>query len=401
MKNPASDIARWCAIGLGFSIPISVALDNVLVLLFLLAWLASGNYTSKLQSIRTHPVAIAALVFAGLMIMGMTWSPRPFPELRHAAVDALTFALLAPLVTVFGNERTRERAITAFLASSAIVLLASFVLWTGLADAIPGTKGRTDYPVAFKFHITHNVLMTVAAVLAALRAISGQSRQTRLLYAAVAAAAAFNVLFMIPGRTGQVALGAAAIYVAYSQFRWRGIAVVSLGLALVLASAWLLPSSPLHQRAAHALNEASAWRPGEAQSETSSVGMRLEFYTNSLSMIAQRPFFGAGSGGFRSAYADEVAGTGMVVTEHPHNAFLLVAVELGLLGVAALLWLLVTQWRTARLLPGPTAHTCARSLLLIFVTAGLVSSTFNDHAEGLFFVWASALLWGALGTARR
>lgn len=400
MKNGASDAARWCAVALGFSIPISVALDNLLVLIFLLAWLAAGNYADKLRDIRAHPVAIAALLFASVMIVGMAWSPRPLPELRHAAVDALTFALLAPLLTVFRDERTREHAITAFLVASTLVLATSFTLWSGLADAIPGTKGRPDYPLAFKFHITHNILMAAAAVFAVLRAISAQSRRTRFLYAALAGGAGFNVLFMIPGRTGQLALGAVALYIAYSQFRWRGIMVISLGLVLVIASAWMLPSSPLHERAARAFSEASQWRPGEAQPETSSIGMRLEFYTNSLTMIAQRPLIGAGSGGFRSAYADEVAGTGMVVTDHPHNAFLLVAAELGLLGIAALFWMLATQWRTARLLPGSTAHTSARSLLLIFVTAGLVSSTFSDHAEALFFVWASALLWGSLGTWR-
>jgi O-antigen ligase len=86
----------------------------------------------------------------------------------------------------------------------------------------------------------------------------------------------------------------------------------------------------------------------------------------------------------------------MAAADHPHNAFLLIGTELGLLGLAAVFGLLLVQWRTASRLPSRPQTIAARSLLILFVVAGMVSSTFNDHAEGLFFVWASALLWAGM-----
>ena len=65
--------ARWSAIALGFSIPISTALDGVLMPLVLLAWLAAGRYRYKLEAVRANPVAIAALVLWLVTGLGVQW----------------------------------------------------------------------------------------------------------------------------------------------------------------------------------------------------------------------------------------------------------------------------------------------------------------------------------------
>jgi len=391
----ASTLSRWSAIGLGFSLPISIAVDNLLVVTALLGWLVAGNLTYRLGEIRNHPVAMAAVLFAVVMAVGMSWSPRDLGEQRESIVEVLYFMFVGVLVLLFADERARRHALAAFLASSALVLAISFLLWIGIAVTLPGMKGYPGYPVAFKFHITHNVLMAVAAVLYLLLATRTQ-RRARWFFVSLAVAAVFNVLFMIPGRTGQLALVVVLIYIAYSRFRLPGLLAGSSIMACVVALAWWAPNSVMQQRAATAIEEASAWRSEQAQSMHSSVGLRLEFYRNSVQMILERPLLGTGTGGFRLAYAEHVADKGMVVTDHPHNAFLLVGVELGLLGLAALGWLLYVQWRTAGELPSRTDCIAARSLLVVFVVSGLVSSTFNDHVEGLFFVWASALLWAPL-----
>lgn len=394
-RNAGELTARWSVIGLGFFIPVSVAADNLLLLLAIVGWLLAGGHAQHLRRIRAHPVALAALCIAGVMALGMTWSPQPFAGQKEAGVEILRFALLGVLLTLFSDARTRERAKNGFLLASVLVLAVSFVLWSGAVERLPGVKGTPAYPVVFKFHITHNVLMAFAAVLFVLRATDSHGRR-RGVYAALAALAAFNVFFMVPGRTGQLALAAVLVYVACSRYRWIGMAVAGTGLAGILAAVWLLPGSVMHQRTSLALTEAQQWKPGQAQPQSSSIGMRLEFYGNTLHMIAERPLIGAGTGSFPLAYAQRVAGTSMVVANHPHNAFLLVGAELGLIGLAAFGALLAVQWRSAHHLPGATDRIAARALLIVFVAAGMVSSTFNDHAEGLFYIWASALLWAGL-----
>lgn len=389
------NVSRWSAVGLGCFIPVSVALDNILLLLATVGWLLSGDLSHKLREIRYHPVAMASTLFAAVMTLGMTWSIQPIGAMRESIVEILRYVLLGVLLTIFADERIRARATSAFLASSVLILALSYLLWLGLLPAIPGIKGDVDYPVVFKYHITHNILMAIAGGIFLLRAFESQ-RGVRSIYAVLTGLTAFNIFFMIPGRTGQIAFAAALLYVAFSRMKWVGFAAASAMLATVVVSAWLLPSSVPHQRAERAIAEAYAWQPDQAQAQTSSIGMRLEFYRNTLAMIGNRPLLGTGTGSFQSAYEAHVANTPMVVAAHPHNAFLLVAAELGMVGLIVLLGLLLVQWQSAGRLPGFTQVVAARSLLIVYIVSGLVSSTFNDHAEGLFFVWASALLWSGL-----
>src|SRR6185503_17519606 len=101
MRAAAKIGAQWCAVGLGFSIPVSVALDNVLLLAFIAFWLSSGELSARLRRVAENPVAMMGLAFAVAILLGMTWSTASTEQLREALGDALRFALLGLFAFVF------------------------------------------------------------------------------------------------------------------------------------------------------------------------------------------------------------------------------------------------------------------------------------------------------------
>jgi hypothetical protein len=116
-------------------------------------------------------------------------------------------------------------------------------------------KGFPFDPVVFKLKITHSVLMAYGAFVLALAAREATSTRTRLPLSLIAGFAAFNVLFMVWGRTGQLVLIALLLYFLISSFRWRGLlAVVGAGVAIG-GTSYLTPSSSLHQRTLTTINE--------------------------------------------------------------------------------------------------------------------------------------------------
>ena len=366
--------AQWCAIGLGFSIPISAALDSFLLIAFIVLWFSSGNLTARLRRLLEHPVASMGVVFAAAMLLGMTWSPASPEQLRDALVNASSFVALGLFAIVFLDPSTRDRAQFAFLLSSAIVLVLSFAIWLG--GEIPGLKGQPNDPVVFKHHDTHNVLMAIAALLFALHALESRNRRVRMLFGGLAVAAAVDVFLLIQGLGGQLALFAACMYLAIARLKSRRGAAIAVAGLIGLATVALFVA--------------------KASPDQSPLGARLEFYANAMEVIGEHPAIGVGTGGFRSAYESKVRGTQMVVTNHPHNAFLHVAAELGLIGLAVLIVLLLVQWRCASRMSGFSERGAARGLIVIFTVAGLVSSTFGDHTEGLFYAWASGLFFATV-----
>ena len=383
---------KWAAVLLAWSIPISVALDNVLLGVILFFWLAGGGYRQKLAAIRGNPVAWMALALFALFAAGSLYSIGPATDVVEALVRSLRLLLIPALIYLMRDPEWRERAITAFIVSMLGTLVLSYLLWLG----VPGfewIKGTRLDPVVFKAHTTHNVFMAFAAFLLAQGAQDAKTTWGRMTLYVLCVAAIANVLLMVPGRTGFIVLIVLFVYALGRALKAKGLAIAFLVLATLGAIVFASPDSMLHRRITLADEEFAQWRAGVPPGSLSSVGLRLEYLQNTLEIISANPVLGVGTGGFGKAYADRVVGTGAPPTQNPHNEILLMVVQFGIAGFVLLAGLFVTQWRLAPRLPAPFDQTAARAFVLTIAVTSLLSSTLLDHAEGFFFVYMSGLLF--------
>jgi len=386
---------RYAAIGLGASIPISVALDSLLFVVVLLAWAAGGRLPEKLAAVRANPAALAALGFFGLLVIGMAWGQGSVHDGLHYVAKCKELILVAVLGTLIAGERDKRLALGAFLAAMAVSLALSYAIWLGVLP-VP-QPGRMDNPWAFKTQITHGVLMALAAFLAADRAIRASKPVWRVLYGTGAALAAFNVLFMVQGRTGYLILGVLGLYFGLAHWRWRGAAFIA-GAAVAVLIAAHLANAPLFGRMALVGNEMQEWDAGRA--DATSTGLRMNYYKTTVALIREHPWLGLGTRGFISAYREKVRGTSLPETHNPHNQYLLTAAQLGLVGLVALLAMFMVMWRQAARLQ-PAVRTAARGLVLTIAVGCLLNSFLIDHVEGLLFAWMAGVLFAAPGREKR
>ena len=329
-RERAENVLKWAAVLLGCSIPVSVALDNVLLGVILLCWLAGGGYRDKLAAVRNNPVAVLALALFSLFVVGSLYSIGTAKDVLDALTKALRLLLIPALIPLLREPEWRERGITAFLASMLVTLVLSYLVWLGLLTGNAWLKGTRLDPVVFKTHITHNVFMAFAAFLLAQAALDAKTRRGRIALAALCAAAIANVLLMVPGRTGIIVLLVLFVYFLVRGLRARGLAIAGLALTALAVIVIASPESMVHRRFTLADEEFAQWRAGVPPDATSSVGQRLEFLRNTLEIIGKNPALGVGTGGFGKAYADRVAGTGAAGTRNPHNEILLIVVQFGI-----------------------------------------------------------------------
>lgn len=394
LTHHADRAAGWIVVGIGFSLPISVALDNILVALLLIAWLASAQFHAKFAAVHANPVALYAGALFLLYCIGAFYSIGDRAEVLHALDKAAVLLLIPLLVSLRPDAALRQRALRAFMAAMLVTLALSFLVWLDLLPEHRLIKGTADNPTVFKLHITHSVFMAFAAYLFALEARHATKPGLGLALAAVALLSAFNVVFMTQGRTGLLVLMALMSWLFFGWLRWRGLLAAAVALLVLGGAVYLTPGSSMHQALRTAIGEVNEWQPGEPT--LASVGQRLEFYRNTLTAVRERPLFGAGTGGFEKAYAQQIAGARIVATRNPHNEYLMIAAQLGLVGLTAFVGFFWLQWRLARGLPDAGSRAVAHALVITIATASLVSSTLIDHAEGLFFAWACGLLFGGL-----
>ena len=383
-------LARHAAISLGLSLPISVALDNVLLVLLLVAWLASARWHEKYRLIRRNPVALSAFALLAWIALGLAWGSGP---LSDGLVYLRKYSNLLPiaiLVTIFLDEQDRRRALLAFAGGLAVTLVLSYALALGWLPTGGFITGDAANPTVFKKHITQNILTAFGALLFAELALERARPALRWTWAVLSAAAAFNVLFLVRGRTGYVVLAAVVVLFLFRTLRWKGMVPAALLLAAAGAAGYQFSDS-FHQRVSLALAAANQWRPGVASQDP--VGERLEFYSNTLAIVHDHPILGVGTAGFAPAYAQRVQGTAMPPTRNPHNQYLLTTSQVGLVGLALLLLLFFQQWHCSYRLPGAQDRTLARGVVLTIVVGSVFNSLLIDHTESLFFAWMSGLLY--------
>jgi O-antigen ligase len=400
INGGAHAMAAGCVVTLGLSLPVSTALDSVLLGLLLVGFLLSGDVRQKLRAALLNPAALTLLVFFGLVALGMTYGRVPMETRLGALKDYLPLALVLLFLPLFTRQSVRVRALIAFGAVMAFTLVLSLLLAAGWLPEVRWLKGIPENPVVFKERITHSVFLAFAAFLFATVAARDTVKWRRFVLFGLAALTFVDVLFLVQGRTGQIVLLVLAFYFLVQRFGWRGVMPGVLVAGIALLSAWHL-SEGFRDRLVSTVVEARTAGAGVVATEEHSTGLRVEWYRNTARIIAENPWFGVGTGGFQQAYGDRVIDPAVIVPAHPHNQYLLVAAEQGLPAAIVLVLGFVWLWRLARRIPEYLERSLARALLLTIGLGCLFNSLLIDHAEGLFFAWMMSLTYARVGSMQR
>lgn len=405
--------ARWCVVALGMTIPLSVALDNMLLIVLLVVSLI-GSGSDVLRAAMYNPVARASALLFSALFLGMAYGNASFTAAAGALGKYADLAFVPLLMVAARDAAIRRHAMRGFLA---VMLITALLSWLVGLHVIPALKwmwahGIPDNPAIFRSSITQNILMAYATYLLAMQARDNHGSKARW-FASLAILAGSSVLFLVQGRTGYLVLLALGVYFAWTTlarklrssgrgFGWREGAGMGLLVFVLVFSAYHV-SPRLHDRVDLAWAEFKAWQANEPSKspDVSSIGERAEFYSNTLELVKQHPLAGVGTGGFPAAYASQVQGKGVTLTRNPHNEYLMVTVQIGLAGFALLLYLFYTQWRCATELRGAFEQDAARGLVLTIVVTSLFNSPLLDHTEGLFFAFMSAILFASLECVKK
>jgi len=408
LQTEARRSAGWATTALGFTIPIWVLADSIFVVLLVACWAASGEWRQRIRRIITNPVALAALLLFGWTLIGSLWGMGS-PGERVLAVKKYADLLLIPLlISMVLTTQERNRAIFALAISLAAILALSLVVgWGGLPaggvmNCAPSSPCVVKLPEScdisnpciFKKHTTHNVLMAFGVLLFAVLALKSHARWQRWSWTVAACLAAANVLLMVQGRTGYVVLAGLVVLAFLTYFGWRGILVAIAVLCLSFSVAYQVSSS-LHERVNLAVSSVTQWNPQVAVKDDP-VGWRLEYYYHTAEIIRDHPLMGVGTGGFVQAYRARVEQAGLDVPPHPHNQYLFIMAQVGIVGLCLLLWLFVQHWRSAALIEGDAYGLLAKGLVVTIALGSLFQPMLNDHTEKLFFCWLSGLLYSGI-----
>jgi O-antigen ligase len=394
ITRSALSLNSWCAIAIGASIPISIALDNLFLGIVVLTWVAGLQYREKLSLAWTNPVYKAALLLFGMLLVGTAYGDAAPGDAKLYLSKYTDLALIPVLGSAFAAIHSRKAALLFLAGSLAAILLISCALKIGLIPPMPWFRVTPESPfVVFKLRLTHNILMAFAAFLFAWLSCCARSSRARFAWGILGALAVINITLVVEGATGYLALIMLWILFGWQRAGFRGMALAIACIVGMVALLSVIPG-PFQSRVQQITQEMHQERVDRPAS--TSTGYRMEFYRNTLALIQKTPLFGTGTGSFPAVYAEQVKDTGSVASKNPHNEFMLITVQTGFVGLAALLWLFWQQWRFAPQLPTPLERNLAQGLVLMMILICMLNSSLLDHTEGLLFAWLTALLYAGL-----
>ncbi|WP_392435495.1 outer core oligosaccharide ligase WaaL-os [Yersinia sp. HM-2024] len=367
---------------LGIGLPTSNFIMNLSMVLAVICLLLSRD-TRYVKALAKNPLIwLPALMFL-LLAVSLLWYHNQYGKVMVGKYSKLLYIL--PLAMFFVLSRSLASYFAkGFLLANAVILAAS--LWVGVLHMPLGQIDPLN-PYVFKLQITHNFFMALAAVIWLSLAFRSQGLKC-WGYALLVCLAVYNIVFMVQGRTGYVALATAfGMWGLLSLSNRQRLGMV-IGVLVVAAIVAIVPNRAV-ERLQQGMTEIQSClavtHEGDKESCDSSMGLRTAFMLESVKLIEQAPILGHGAGGFWLNYSESE------YSINPHNEYLMQTVQSGIVGLALFLGWMWCYCRSALRLPAHLRNILV-SLLCAYLACHLFNSFLLDSSEGHLFIILTAIV---------
>jgi O-antigen ligase len=394
-------------------LPFSTAGLEISTYLALLVFLMGGRYTEKFHFLKKQPFALAGI---GLFLIVLLWSFHSLgtPHDMLTRIKAYEKILLIP-VTLWAFARfpkMRDR----FLLMLIISLLLNFILgilkFHHCLPAEWSTAFQSDSSASFgSFKGSGHIALSYIASMLTFGFSVVFIHQYRFLSTTQKIVTSLCTLFCFyyllainDGRSGFLILGVLAVYLLIRMifsFKAYKFALLCLIGGIFVISLAYQASTHLKQSIDRGKTDIVLYQEGN---HLTSWGYRIYMWENTLKLIRKKPLIGYGTGSIANDWADILHSPDTV--RNPHNQYLFLWVENGILGLFAFLAFLffaarnaipLGAWQNPSTLPSSNLSTQTLKILLegfvlAFATGCLYNSWLHDVHEGFFFILGLAAL---------
>ena len=399
-KKFCNKAAFFSAVSFMIFIPSSTALMNIFIFLTLVFTLLAGNLRKSLLMVLNNPVSRAALILFAFLSLSISWS----------IVDEIDQALgvlkkynelwyLALMLPLFNSNNRRQIGINAYLVSMAIVLIGVYLVFFEIILPINYTiKGHEQHFTVdggFASHVITNILMAFAMFISAQKSILTKSFW-RIPYLVFFGFSFYYVLFISPGTSGQI-LALSLLLLLIIQY--TGVRA-ALFIPLLFFFISIIAISTESNSIRFAVDKMQVRYHHLVSTDTAGNNTRPRIFIHALKLIPHHPFFGSGVGSYETNFMTNEPEFYEVTTtakRNPHNEFLMITVQIGVLGLLLLLYMMYKQASSTDKIKDREYRYIAQGLVLLIIIGCMGNSMILDSREGHFWAFFSALLFSNLG----
>ncbi len=367
---------------LAFMIPISTTGAHVLLGLCFISWLlhVRRDLGSALNSMLSEPVTRAILGLLAFFVVGTLYSEAPWADIKTSLFKMGKWLYLPFLVSLIRQSHRKSWVIDALVWS---MMLTLFLAILKINHVISWWPVRFTETCVFKDHIFTNLMMSFTAFILAHKAADASGLGKRISFITLFVGSVYYVLFMSEGRSGYIMFILLWVFFCFQKQkgRYRILGMAMLISLLLLAGFYF---STFQRRILQVVHTAALVQISPSKDDKS-IRERLVFIENTLTCIKIHPWFGSGTGSFKTVYAKNALNRQWPMTANSHNEYLNISLQLGIAGLGALLWFFYTLYKSIAALQRPEQY-YAQGLLGMMVVGCMGNAWLMDFTSGCFFM---------------
>jgi O-antigen ligase len=380
------DLARWMVISLSITILFSPFLTNVLEISLFGLCLFNQELRRRFTDIKKQPLLIGVGAFILMLIIGCFYSVADYQDTLRSLWGWRKILLLPLGLVLFNDALWKDKfaySLMIFVAIVSLFCMLFYFLELNVRGQEPGVLIRNHATQGMVFSVTlflMSVFLLFKKHILPVRSLWFVGFMLPILGALV---------YITPGRSGYLAFMVVTVYLSYLLFREKLYKMLSL--VLLLLPTLLLTSPLVGERIELGVKEMQDVSPSSI--ESSSMGLRMTIWKNTIELIQDRPLLGFGTGGFEEAYSKKIKDNPeweKHLLHDPHNQFLKIWAEMGIFGLIVFLGMLASSLfqKSSKMY-----FHLGLGVLLAWCATSLFSSHFSTFTEGRFiYIWLGIML---------
>ena len=331
--NLLNNLKNIVFVSLAFTIPVSVAFTNVLLVVFLIVWLLEGDFVRKMHVFQSNKWLWSILVLTIMYFLGLMYGHN-----HNDANYVLQRVSLLLMFIVFTTAEIRQNsyqyALALFLFTNLISATISILINNEIIEPISSyisiISSENSISAFIKYNY-HNILLSFSSLLSFMLFHLSKNKYS-FLYLLAIPIFCFSI-FSEAGRAGQLTLNVFMFFYAIYFLRSKIKYSISIFFFLILVNYSSYNNSTIFKYRVDQLNHVVQNNGEKKNPKAKEKDIRYLFLNESLSLIKERPFFGYGSGSFSSVLISNT-NSSYDFKKHktPHNNFLYILFELGIFG---------------------------------------------------------------------
>ena len=369
-----------------FFVLISTAVTNIAILFTVISSLILIVKRNDIyKTFIDNKINLSAVLIFSLFLVSLTYTSANFDDGMTVLSKYVKFTYIPFIFYALQNDWIREKCINYFISGCTIVLLLSYLKYFQILDPSKisellgieyNDKLLGTVTTVFQHSIIHGVILSFYSYLTFLKAKNTKS----VIFLIFSFLSFYNVLFLNISRTAYLIIITLLLILIIYNIKKDKIITTSLVLLFFTSLFLFANTSIITERVNDIRQDIVKFKK---LNYDSSLGLRLIWIDNGFENIKNKPLIGHGVGSYENTikkYINNGINSELLITQNPHNEFISISSQLGLVGLLAFLYFLFNLFKNVYL---KEFGVC---IIPIIIIGSLFNSIFFDSVLGIFSI---------------